>query len=91
MERPGFQIMPMPPRDPLPFLKPLLEQLRARYGPYIISPPTGRSAPVAIVLPPEIRYCSECEQFKPMVAMRCGHICAACAGKPTQRQRPLPG
>ena len=77
----------MPPRDdPLPSLLPLLESIRARYGPYVISPPAGSGAPVAIVLPMDVRYCAECENFKPRAQMRYLDICAACAGRPKKKK-----
>jgi len=75
--------MPTSPRNnPLSSLLPLLEAIRDRYGPYVISPPAGRSAPVAIILPNDIRYCSECNDFKPRDQMRYDDICASCAGPP---------
>jgi len=78
----------MPPHsDPLLNLKPLLDSLRAPYGPYIISPPAGRSAPVAIILPMAIRYCAECEKFKPLAQMRYDDICATCAGIPRPKKK----
>jgi hypothetical protein len=86
----GFSVT-VPPRtlDPILSLNPLLGQLRARYGPYIISPPAGRSAPVAIILPSDVRYCSECNDFKPRDQMRYDEICAACAGPPPSAPKRL--
>jgi hypothetical protein len=76
-----------PRHNPLQTLKPILDSLRDRYGPYIISPPAGRNAPVAILLPTDIRYCFECTEFKPREQMRYDDICAACAGQPRPKKK----
>lgn len=68
--------------DPLTRLLPLLDELQAQYGPYLIVPPTTAESPVAILLPANaIRYCANCKKFKPAAQMKNIDHCITCLGK----------
>jgi len=34
----------------------------------------------------DVRYCAQCENFKPRAQMRYLDICAACAGRPKKKK-----